>query len=55
MTFKSLTNFGGFGKAPWDIPIERYHSDGSSYYHAHRGYVKYLKLYLKYLLLLKFA
>ncbi|XP_012061704.1 PREDICTED: uncharacterized protein LOC105624972 [Atta cephalotes] len=36
MTFKSLTNFGGFGKAPWDRPIERYHSDGSGYHHGYR-------------------
>jgi len=40
MTFKSLTNFGGFGKAPWDRPIERYHSDGSGYHHGYRRYVK---------------
>ncbi|XP_011867769.1 PREDICTED: uncharacterized protein LOC105561960 [Vollenhovia emeryi] len=38
MTFKSLTGLGGFGKAPWDIPVERYHSDGSSYHHhGYRG------------------
>ncbi|KYQ50670.1 hypothetical protein ALC60_10233 [Trachymyrmex zeteki] len=35
MTFKSLTNFGGFGKAPWDRPIERYHSDRSGYHHGY--------------------
>ncbi|XP_020300610.1 uncharacterized protein LOC109864108 [Pseudomyrmex gracilis] len=39
MTFKSLINFGRLGKAPWDTPIERYHSDGGGYHHGggHRG------------------
>ncbi|XP_077282818.1 uncharacterized protein LOC143908861 [Temnothorax americanus] len=37
MTFKSLTTLGGFGKAPWDVPVERYHSEGSGYHHGYRG------------------
>ncbi|XP_025073470.1 uncharacterized protein LOC112552450 [Pogonomyrmex barbatus] len=37
MTFKSLTNFGSFGKAPWDVPVERYHNDGGHYHGGHRG------------------
>lgn len=38
MTFKSLTNLGGFDKAPWDVSVERYHNDGSGYHHGYRGY-----------------